>query len=432
MPATVVVGLQWGDEGKAKVLDELAERADMVVRFQGGSNAGHTVVAPGPDGKPEKYKFHLVPCGVAHPGKQCVVGNGVALDPVSLLDEVRSLEGRGLDIRGRLTVSERAHVVLRYHKELEALAERARGERAIGTTLRGIGPCYADKIARVGFRMVDLTRPDAFRTRLASRLEYVNAVITKVYGGEPLSVEDVADPAIEAAREIAPMVGDASGLVNDALDEGREVLFEGAQGMMLDVDFGTYPFVTSSSASSLGVAAGVGVAPWRVGKVVGILKAYTTRVGGGPFPSELTDETGARLRDRGGEYGTTTGRPRRCGWFDAVVARHAARLNGVHEVAVTKLDVLSGEPVVKIATSYRLPGGARAERFPAALDDLENAEVEYEEHEGWSEDLGGARRPSDLPPAARRFVERITELAGVEPALVSVGEGRGATVHWKE
>ena len=425
MPATVVVGLQWGDEGKAKVLDELSERADIVCRFQGGANAGHTVVVDG-----EKYKFHLVPCGIARPGKPCYVGNGVALDPAGLLDEVRHFEGRGIDVRHRLVVSNRAHVVMPYHKSVEALAEKALGDAKIGTTLRGIGPCYADKYSRTGFRMADLVR-DGFAERAKARLADVNAIVEGVYHEKPLSFDEAVAPAIDAARELAPMVGDVAKLLNDALDAEKEVLFEGAQAMLLDIDFGTYPFVTSSNASSLGVSAGSGVAPWRIGRVVGLLKAYTTRVGEGPFPTEANDESGARLREKGAEFGTTTGRPRRCGWFDAVASRYSVRLNGVHELAISKLDVLSGEPVVKVATAYRLPDGSTTQQFPATLDDLAAVEPVYEEHEGWTEPLGSAREPGDLPVAARRYVERLTELVGVQAGLVSVGEDRGATIRWK-
>jgi adenylosuccinate synthase len=425
MPATVVVGLQWGDEGKAKVLDELSGRADIVCRFQGGANAGHTVVVDG-----EKYKFHLIPCGVARPGKPCYVGNGVALDPTELLKEIHHFEGRGLAVRDRLVISNRAHVVMPYHKAVEALSEKALGDDKIGTTLRGIGPCYTDKYSRTGFRMADVIR-DGFAEKAKARLESVNKIVEGVYHEKPLTFEDAVAPAIEAALELAPMVGDVSELLNDALDAGKDVLFEGAQAALLDIDFGTYPFVTSSNASSLGAPAGAGVAPWRIGHVVGLLKAYTTRVGEGPFPTEADDEAGARLREKGAEFGTTTGRPRRCGWFDAVASRYAVRLNGVQEVAISKLDVLSGESVIKVATAYRLPDGSTTKLFPATLEDLAAVEPVYEEHEGWTEPLGSCRKPDDLPAAARRYVERLTELMGVETGIVSVGEDRGATVRWK-
>jgi len=425
VPATVVVGLQWGDEGKAKILDELSARADIVCRFQGGANAGHTVVVDG-----EKYKFHLIPCGVARAGKPCYVGNGVVLDPIGLLEEIRHFEGRGLEVRDRLVISNRAHVVMPYHKSVEALAEKALGDRKIGTTLRGIGPCYADKYSRTGFRMADVIR-EGFAERAKARLEGVNAIVEGVYGEKPLAFEDAVEPMMDAAHELAPMVGDVSELLNDALEADKHVLFEGAQATLLDIDFGTYPFVTSSNASALGVPAGAGVAPWRISRVVGLLKAYTTRVGEGPFPTEAHDEAGERLREKGAEFGTTTGRPRRCGWFDAVASRYAVRLNGVHEVAISKLDVLSGEPVVKVATAYRLPDGSTTQLFPATLEDLAAVEPVFEEHEGWTEPLGSARKPDDLPAAARRYVERLTELVGVGAALVSVGEDRGASIRWK-
>jgi adenylosuccinate synthase len=425
VPATVIVGLQWGDEGKAKILDEFSEHADVVCRYQGGSNAGHTVVVDG-----ETYKFHLVPCGVARPGKFCCIGNGVALDPVALLEEIRGFEERGLEIRSRLLISERAHLVLPCHKRLEALAEKALGDSAIGTTLRGIGPCYADKFSRSGLRVADIVR-DGFRERAERRLRDVNAVIERVHGEPPMTFDEAVAPAVQAVRELAPMAGDVSARLNDALDAGKNVLLEGAQATLLDVDFGTYPYVTSSSSSALGAPAGAGVAPWRVSRVVGLVKAYTTRVGAGPFPTEDLGETGARLRERGAEYGTTTGRPRRCGWLDAVSVRYAARLNGVHAIAVSKLDVLSGEPVVRIATAYRLPDGTETASFPASLDDLQRAEPVYEELEGWTEDIEEARAPDDLPPAARRYVARLEELAGVKASFVSVGKDRGATIRWK-
>jgi len=425
VPATVVVGLQWGDEGKAKILDELAGASDIVVRFQGGSNAGHTVVVDG-----EKYKFHLVPCGVARAGKMNVVGNGVALDPVGLLEEITHFESRGLSVRDRLLISDRAHLVLGHHKKLEALAEKALGDKAIGTTMRGIGPCYTDKIARSGVRMGDMLRPAHFKERLATRLEAVNAVVEKVYGEQPLTLDEVAGPAFEAFEQLKPMVTDTVTYLNDAMDADKAILFEGAQATLLDIDFGTYPFVTSSNASALGVAAGAGVAPWRIGRIVGLLKAYTTRVGAGPYPTEALDETGERLRERGAEYGTTTGRPRRCGWFDAVAARYATRLNGITETAISKLDILTGEETVKIATSYAYPDGSTSDRFPACLQELAEARPVYEEMDGWSEDISGARSAADLPAAARRYVERVSELVGAEPGFVSVGEGRGATIRW--
>lgn len=392
MPVTVVVGLQWGDEGKAKILDELAGGSDIVCRFQGGANAGHTVVVDG-----EKYKFHLIPCGIARPGKTCVVANGVVIDPVGLLEEMRHFESRGLSVRDRLFLSDRAHVVLGHHKKLEALSENALGAKAIGTTMRGIGPCYADKVSRNGIRMGDLLRPDYFRKRLEARLVQANQIIEKVYGEKPLTVDEVAAPALEAAREIGPMITDTVTLLNDAVDEGKRVLFEGAQAALLDIDFGTYPFVTSSNASALGVAAGSGVASWNVDRVVGLLKAYTTRVGAGPFPTEATDEAGERLRDRGAEYGTTTGRPRRCGWFDAVASRYSTRLNGIKELAISKLDILTGEPVVKIATADEYPDGSTTDRFPACIEDLAEARPVYEELEGWSDEIGEARSPEEAP-----------------------------------
>lgn len=424
MPGTVIVGLQWGDEGKAKVLDALAADADVICRYQGGANAGHTVVAGG-----KRFAFHLVPSGVLYPDLVCAVGNGVALDPVALVEEVEALEKRGMRLEGRLLVSDRAHLVLEHHRRLERAAERERGKGAIGTTLRGIGPCYAEKVARTGLRVADLMRPDFFKKLLSETLERTNAILEQVHGEEPVSLEEAADGPLRAAERIRPWVRDVSEYLDRALSEGKRVLFEGAQGTLLDIDFGTYPYVTSSSASTLGVCAGAGVAPWRLDGAYGVLKAYTTRVGAGPFPTEAEEEAGERLRERGREFGTTTGRPRRCGWFDVVAARFTARLNGIKRIALTKLDVLTGEPALKVAVGYRTPEGGPIDGFPASLEELSRARPVYEELEGWGEEIRGARRLSDLPEAARAYVGRLEGLVGVKAVLVSVGDDRSETIH---
>jgi adenylosuccinate synthase len=423
MPATVLVGLQWGDEGKAKVLDELAGDADIVVRYQGGSNAGHTVWLGS-----ERYAFHLVPSGVLRPGKLCLVGNGVVFEPGLFIEEVEELRKRGVKLGPEnLRVSGLAHLVMPYHRLIDGLAEKRRGKTSIGTTGRGIGPAYADKAARTGLRVGDLLAPERFRARVAARLDELNPLLEKVYGQAPLDPGKVADEVLASAERIRPFVADVSTLLLDALDAGKFVLFEGAQGALLDIDFGTYPFVTSSNATTLGAAAGAGVPPFRLEKALGIVKAYTTRVGSGPFPTELKEAIGEEIRQKGGEFGTTTGRPRRTGWFDAVAVRYAARLSGVKEAALTKLDVLDGQPVVRMATGYRLDGRV-VESFPVDVALLDRAEPVYEEMPGWKEDISAARRFEDLPRAAQAYVLRLEKLTGLFFPVVSVGHGRDQTL----
>ena len=422
MPATVIVGLQWGDEGKAKVLDALAEEADIVVRYQGGSNAGHTVVVGG-----ERYAFHLVPSGILRLGKVCVIANGVVLEPGLLLEEIGELEARGVKVKGALLVSDRAHLVMPYHRRLEEAAGKA--ER-LGTTRRGIGPCYVDKMGRVGVRVCDLYAPESFRARVLRRVKEINDVLQKVYNEEPLDGESIVSDYLGYAEKLAPLVTDTVSYLNRALDEKKRLLFEGAQGSLLDIDFGTYPYVTSSNSTSCGVTSGSGVGPTRIGGIIGVVKAYTTRVGEGPFATELRDESGRKLRDRGKEYGTTTGRPRRCGWLDVVGVRYALEINHVDSIAVTKLDVLRGFDEVKICTAYRLEGGALTGRFPARLEELASAEPVYESLEGWDEETESARTVEELPRQARAYVERVAELLEVKVGLVSVGSGRDATIRW--
>ncbi len=423
MPATVLVGLQWGDEGKAKVLDELAEKADIVVRYQGGSNAGHTVWVGD-----ERYAFHLVPSGVLREDKLSMVANGVVLEPGLFLEEVEALRARGVKIDGEnLKVSSLAHLVMPYHRLLDVLSEKRRGSGKIGTTGRGIGPTYADKSTRAGLRVGDLLAPERFRARVAARLETLNPLLEKVYGEQPLDAAEVADGVLALAPALEPFIADTSTLLIDALDAGREVVFEGAQGALLDIDFGTYPFVTSSNSTTLGAPAGAGVPPFMLDRALGIVKAYTTRVGSGPFPAELDNPTGEALRQAGGEFGTTTGRPRRCGWFDAVAVAYTARLGGVKQAVLTKLDVLDKQPVLKVATAYRLDGRELA-GFGAALTALERAEPVYEELPGWQSPTGDCRKFADLPEAAQRYVLRLEELTGLFFSGISVGQGRGQTV----
>jgi adenylosuccinate synthase len=395
----------------------------MIVRFQGGANAGHTVVV-GDD----RYAFHLVPSGILRYGKKCVIANGVVVDPAMLLEEISALSARGVEIGDNLILSDRAHVVMPYHKLLDGLWEDSLGSGKIGTTKRGIGPCYVDKMSRCGIRVVDLFRPDSFRRMVAERLERLNKELVAIYGMEPLRAEEVAEEVLSYAPQLQPHVTDTVRFINEALDSGARLLFEGAQGCLLDVDFGTYPFVTSSNSSACGVSAGAGIGPTRISEVVGVAKAYTTRVGGGPFPTELKGKLGEALREKGGEYGTTTGRPRRCGWFDACATAYAVSLNALDSVALTKLDVLSGQRTVAICTAYQLPGGRRADRFPSAIDDVVGARAVYEEMPGWSEDISAARSVSDLPRSTRAYVERLQELVGRPICMISVGKGRDDTI----
>jgi len=412
--------MQWGDEGKAKVLDFLAEDADVIVRYQGGANAGHTVVI-GDD----RYAFHLVPSGILREGKVCVVGNGVVIDPGEFIGEIEQLAARGVSVDGRLLVSRRAHVVMPYHKAVERAQEEKAGDAKIGTTLRGIGPAYVDKCRRSGVRVEDLLDGDVLRAKVEEAINWIRPFATS--GDEALDVDKVTASHLDFGRRIAPYFTDTVAYLNAAYAAGKRLLFEGAQGTLLDVDFGTYPFVTSSSSSACGVSAGSGISPRHIDKIVGIVKAYTTRVGSGPFPTELTDDTGRKLREVGREFGTTTGRPRRCGWLDAVGLRYAAVLNGVDAIAVTKLDVLTGISAIRVARAYRIDGRETTD-FPSSLAALQRVEPVYDEFPGWSENLSGAQKMSELPDAARRYLDAISAICGCDVVLVSVGHGRRDTI----
>lgn len=416
-----IVGLQWGDEGKGKIVDALADGFDVVVRYQGGSNAGHTVVING-----EKFILHLIPSGILRPGKMCVIGGGVVIDPGQLLKEIDELRTRGVKIDSNLVISDRAHVVFPYHKEFDRLHE-SNSKSPIGTTGRGIGPCYVDKAARIGIRMGDLVVPDALRHKLQLNVEEKNRILTAVYGREPMDFKAIVDEYTGYADQLRPMVRNTIEMLHEAESQKKRILFEGAQGIMLDIDFGTYPFISCSNASTSGVSTGTGVPPKNVGKVLGILKAYCTRVGEGPFPTELKDELGEQLRQRGGEFGATTGRPRRCGWFDGVAFRHSIIVCGVDSIALTKLDVLTGLDKIKVATSYRLNGSA-TKAFPATAEQVIAAEPVYEEFDGWKENIRQARSFSDLPAAAREYVNALERLAGVPVETVSVGSDREETI----
>jgi len=417
-----VVGLQWGDEGKGKIIDILARGFDVVARYQGGSNAGHTVVI----GK-DKFVLHLIPSGILHEGKTCVIGNGVAVDPVLLLQEIDELRQRGVRVADNLFVSDRAHVVMPYHKALDQLWDQARADgKKIGSTGRGIGPCYTDKMSRSGVRMADLYDPAVFHEKLELNLEQKNGILAGAQG-QPLSLGTIQKEYLGYAERLKPHVCDTVELMAGFLRTGKRILFEGAQGSLLDVDFGTYPYVTSSTATACGVSPGLGVPPRHVGHILGVMKAYATRVGGGPFPTELTDRIGEDLRTRGGEFGATTGRPRRCGWFDAVAVRYAAMVNGVDTIALTKLDVLGGEKRIKVCVGYKI-GGEVTRRFPANTALLDRVEPAYEEFEGWGEDLSGITRFSDLPKAAQSYVRSIEDVIGLRIEMVSVGKDRAQVI----
>ncbi|WP_315132206.1 adenylosuccinate synthase [uncultured Actinomyces sp.] len=421
MPAVVVVGTQWGDEGKGKATDQLGQDVDYVVKFNGGNNAGHTVVIDG-----EKFAFHLLPAGVLTPGVTSIIGNGVVVDLEVLFAEIAEIESRGKDVSG-LRVSADAHIIPSYNRVLDRATERYLGERQLGTTGRGIGPTYADKMNRVGIRIQDLFDPSILRQKVRSALEQKNGLLEKVFDRRPIDPQAVADELLAYAERVRPMVVDCSLVLNRALDAGQTVVFEAGQATMLDIDHGTYPFVTSSNPTAGGACTGTGVGPTRIDRVVGVVKAYTTRVGEGPFPTELTGAEGERLRAEGGEYGVTTGRPRRCGWHDAVVTRYAARVNGLTDLVMTKLDVLTGHRTVPVCVAYDVDG-TRTTEMPLTQSDFHHAVPVYEELEGWDEDITGVRRFEDLPPAARAYVLRIEELACCHVSAIGVGPGREATI----
>lgn len=421
MPSVVIVGAQWGDEGKGKMTDFLAEDADMVVRYQGGANAGHTVMA---DGK--TYKLHLVPSGIIH-GKVCVIGNGCVVDPETLLNEIDYLHDHGVRTEDRLWVSDAAHLIMPYHKRLDALQEQLRGQDRIGTTGRGIGPAYADKAARTGLRVGDLLDEALFRERLQRNVRQLNDLMHRVYDSEPFDADAIAGQYLALASRLRPYIADTAAAINDALDAGKRVLFEGAQGTMLDLDHGSYPYVTSSYPSAGGACIGAGVGPTRIDHVIGVAKAYTSRVGDGPFPTELHDETGEWIRQKGREFGTTTGRPRRCGWLDAVVLRHAVQVSGLGGLALVHLDTLGGLERVRIASAYEYRG-RRLERLPHAAHELAECRPIYEDLPGWHEDISSVRRFEDLPENARNYVRRVEALVGVPVQLLSIGPDRAQTI----
>jgi adenylosuccinate synthase len=420
LSSVVVVGSQWGDEGKGKITDFLSQQAEVVARYQGGNNAGHTIVFNG-----EKYKLHLIPSGIFFSDKICVIGNGMVVDPKALVQELAYLHDKGVST-DNLRISNRAHVILPYHLKQDELEEERKGDNKIGTTKKGIGPAYMDKAARVGIRMADLLDKEEFYEKLKRNLEEKNNLFEKMYDSNSLNIEEIFEDYYEFGQQIKKYVCDTSVVLNDAIDGGKRVLFEGAQGVMLDIDQGTYPFVTSSNPVAGGVTIGSGVGPTKINHVVGVCKAYTTRVGEGAFPTELFDEIGNTIREVGREYGTTTGRPRRVGWFDSVVVRHARRVSGITDLSLNSIDVLTGLETVKICVAYKFRGETITE-FPASLKELAECEPVYEELPGWTEDITGVKTLNELPVNARHYVERVSQLVGIPLSVFSVGPDRNQT-----
>jgi adenylosuccinate synthase len=413
-----VLGAQWGDEGKGKIVDLLTKHFSLVTRYQGGHNAGHTVYVNG-----AKFILRLIPSGILHPGVTCVIGNGVVIDPQALFTEVDELTKNGIDVDGRILISDKAHLILPYHRDLDLLSEARRGERKIGTTSRGIGPAYEDKIARRGIRVCDLADPQGLEQNVRDNVTARNRLVQD----STMDWKPVLDQLVKHAERMRPMVRDVSVLLSESMRAGQSILFEGAQGTLLDIDHGTYPYVTSSNASIGGVCTGLGVPPKAIGRVLGVVKAYATRVGEGPFPTELSGEMGNRLRESGSEYGAVTGRPRRCGWYDAVAVRYAARINGLDGLALTKLDVLDGLESIQICTSYQY-GGRTLRDFPSDVGQLAQCEPVYESMPGWSEPTKGVRRFDDLPSAARRYIEKLEDVSGVRASIISTGSERDDTI----
>ena len=419
MSVRIVIGAQWGDEGKGKIVDFLSDKSDMVVRFQGGANAGHTVAVGD-----KEYVLHLIPCGILRPDKVCVIGNGVVIEPAGLLEEIEMLKTHGIDVSGRLFISQNAHLIMPYHKLLDQIGEKG---DAIGTTGRGIGPSYTDKVARKGIRIVDLLDRDRLREKLQRNIQATNTLLDAVYHEDKLDEEEIISEYLAFDEQIDPYITDTSVLVNDAIDEGKSILFEGGQGTLLDVDHGTYPYVTSSNTISGAVCTGAGVGPTRIDEVIGVVKAYTTRVGNGPFPTEFPPKWGDEFRRMAQEYGATTGRPRRCGWFDAMIGKYAARVNGLTKLAISRMDTLDELATLKICVGYK-DGDKVVKHLPGDADVLSRVEPVYEEIAGWQAPTSEARTWEDLPENARKYITRISELTGVPVGMVSVGSRRDETI----
>jgi len=425
MSSVIIVGSQWGDEGKGKIVDFLSEKADAVARYQGGHNAGHTVVI-----NDEKFILHLIPSGILYKGKICLIGNGVVVDPAALIEEINGLRKRGVEVGKNLFLSKNAHLIMPYHMAIEKGKERLKGIKMLGTTGRGIGPAYADKTARTGIRVADLLQPQVFRENLKANLFDINFLLENLYKVSPFNIEDIYNEYMGYAEKLSGYIGDTDIIINKMISENKNVLFEGAQGTLLDIDHGTYPYVTSSNPIAGGACTGLGVGPTKISKVLGVVKAYTTRVGSGPFPTEITDSLGDKLRERGGEYGATTGRPRRCGWLDMVILRHSARINGLTGIALTKLDILDAIDVIKICTSYKYKGKT-LEEFPKEINILEECEPVYEEVNGWSTSTIGIKDFKRLPKAAKAYIKKIEKMLGVKVQIISTGQRRDELIQLK-
>ncbi len=426
MATVVIVGSQWGDEGKGKVVDCLTEKADIVARYQGGNNAGHTVVI-----KNDKYVLHLIPSGILHKGKKCIIGNGVVIDPAALIAEMTGLEKKGIKVNKNLLISKNAHVIMPYHTAIEREHENHKNKKKIGTTGRGIGPSYTDKIARNGVRMIDLLYPEILKEKIAANLATINFLLKNMYNARTLNANTIYKQYMIYAERLAPHITDTDIFINKEIDAGKKVLFEGAQGTLLDIDHGTYPFVTSSNTIAGGACTGLGVGPTKIQKTLGVVKAYTTRVGEGPFPTELKDATGELLREKGGEFGATTGRPRRCGWLDIPILKHAVRINGLTGLALTKLDILDGFDKLKICTGYKYKGKKFTD-FPKEIHILENCEPVYEEVDGWKESTLGLREFGKLPTNAKKYIKKIEDMLKTEIQIISTGQKRDEIIVLKE
>ncbi len=426
MATVVIVGSQWGDEGKGKLVDCLTEKADIVARYQGGNNAGHTVVI-----KNDKYVLHLIPSGILHKGKKCLIGNGVVIDPAALIAEMTGLEKKGIKVNKNLLISKNAHVIMPYHTAIEREHENHKNKKKIGTTGRGIGPSYTDKIARNGVRMIDLLYPEILKEKIAANLATINFLLKNMYNARTLNANTIYKQYMIYAERLVPHITDTDIFINKEIDAGKKVLFEGAQGTLLDIDHGTYPFVTSSNTIAGGACTGLGVGPTKIQKTLGVVKAYTTRVGEGPFPTELKDATGELLREKGGEFGATTGRPRRCGWLDIPILKHAVRINGLTGLALTKLDILDGFDKLKICTGYKYKGKKFTD-FPKEIHILENCEPVYEEVDGWKESTLGLREFGKLPTNAKKYIKKIEDMLKTEIQIISTGQKRDEIIVLKE
>lgn len=418
MANVIIVGAQWGDEGKGKIVDYLSEKADAVARYQGGNNAGHTVVINN-----KKFIFHLIPSGILHKDKICIIGNGVVIDPSVLLDEISNLRKRGIKVEGKLFISKNAHLIMPYHKAIEKESEKLKGLKKIGTTGRGIGPAYVDKIARTGIRVIDLLQPSVFKEKLRLNLTNINFLLKNMYKAPTINKEALYREYMGYAKKLSMYIADTDIIINKMISENRNIIFEGAQGTLLDIDHGTYPYVTSSNASAGGACTGLGVGPTKITNVLGVSKAYTTRVGGGPFPTEIKDALGDFIREKGGEYGATTGRPRRCGWLDMVILKHSARVNGLTGIALTKLDVLDGLKTIKVCTSYRYKGKIYQE-LPKEINIIEGCKPIYREFKGWNTSTVGIKEYAELPKSARLFIKEIEKMLGINIQLISTGQKR--------